>query len=408
MAEQGQHLKKQAESERNPVVLLGGLANTVSVIRSFASAKIPVHLIASPKSPAIKSKYLLTSFPIPEKITEPEYLIQKLIKEDCFPNKSVIFPCSDEAIQFVANNKEALREKYILDIQDPQQQLDLLDKKKTLSLANKAGCMAPGFWEIKSFSDVLNCENEVEFPVLIKPIHSHIFQKHFKQKLILIKNKHQLLETANQVLDVGIPFMLCEFIPGPDELLSSYYVYITEDNEVLFEFTKKVIRRCPPNFGGGCYHITEWLPETSEMGYRFFSGIGFKGMGNIEFKTDPRDGTLKVIECNARFTGAQELVTRSGIDMGLIIYNYLTNASKPSDTKYLNDMTLWLPLDDFDSFRILYKEGQITFYQWLKSVCRPHVFSYFYWSDLGPFWHDLKQSLGWRVKGVLKKVSHLL
>ena len=40
------------------------------------------------------------------------------------------------------------------------------------------------------------------------------------------------------------------------------------------------------NRGGGCYHETKWLPETAELGRRFFTGIGFRGMGNIEFKRD--------------------------------------------------------------------------------------------------------------------------
>ena len=404
MAEQGQHCINLPDSPKNPVILLGGLANTVSVIRSFSRAKIPVYLIASRKSPALKSKYLLSSFPVPEKYTATEYFNQKLITEDSFPHDSVIFPCEDEAIQFVAANKNKLREKFILDIQDPQHQLDLLDKKKTLSLALKAGCMAPGYWEINNINDVENCVNEVKFPVLIKPIHSHIFQRQFNSKLIQIEDTHQLLKTAKQVLDVGVPFMLCEFIPGSDELLSSYYVYIDEDEKVLFEFTKKVIRRSPPNFGGGCYHITEWLPKTAEMGYRFFSSMGFKGMGNIEFKTDLQDGQLKVIECNARFTGAQELVTRSGMDMALIIYNYLTAAAKPKATGYLDNITLWLPLDDFDSFRSLRKRGELTFIQWFKSIFRTHVFCYFDWRDPGPFIESSKHELGWRVKSVLQKI----
>src|SRR5690606_10989125 len=143
-----------------------------------------------------------------------------------------------------------------------------------------------------------------------------------------------------EVLDAGIDFMLCEFIPGPDDLLNSYYVYIDESGEKLFEFTKRILRRSPPNFGGGSYHITEWLPETARAGYKFFSGIGFRGLGNIEFKTDPRDGKLKVIECNARFTGAQELITRSGLNMPYIIYRYLTRKERTARSRFTEFMTL--------------------------------------------------------------------
>ena len=30
------------------------------------------------------------------------------------------------------------------------------------------------------------------------------------------------------------------------------------------------------NFGQASYHATQWLPETAEMGRRFFNAIGFR------------------------------------------------------------------------------------------------------------------------------------
>ena len=44
-------------------------------------------------------------------------------------------------------------------------------------------------------------------------------------------------------------------------------------------------------------------------------------MGNVEFKRDTRDGRLKLIECNHRFTAANELVRRAGIDLARIAYD---------------------------------------------------------------------------------------
>ena len=72
--------------------------------------------------------------------------------------------------------------------------------------------------------------------------------------------------------------------------------------------------------GNACYHISSWEPEAADLGEKFFRGINLRGLGNIEFKRDLRDGKLKVIECNARFTAAQELLNRSGMDISEIIY----------------------------------------------------------------------------------------
>ncbi len=69
--------------------------------------------------------------------------------------------------------------------------------------------------------------------------------------------------------------MICELIPGPDSQLSRYYTYITHDGQALFHFTKRVLRRYPVNEGPASYHMTQWLPDTAELGKRFFSRDAF-------------------------------------------------------------------------------------------------------------------------------------
>ena len=219
---------------------------------------------------------------------------------------------------------------------------------------------------------------------MIKPIHSHLFQRQFRKKLLVVNDFQELLRRVEEVLAHDLQIMVCELVPGPDEMLSSYYTYIDAADQHLFHFTKRMIRRAPVNFGGGCYHRTEWVPETAEMGQRFFRGIHFRGLGNIEFKRDLRDGRLKVIECNARFTAAQELLVRAGIDIAWVVYQHLTGGEVPRITAYREDMRLWYPRDDFDAFRELNARGELSIGAWLKSVAHPQVFPFWSWRDPVP------------------------
>ena len=57
----------------------------------------------------------------------------------------------------------------------------------------------------------------------------------------------------------------------------------------------------PVTSGPGCHHITDWIPELREPALRLFRQAGLRGLANVEFKRDDRDGQLKLIECNARF-----------------------------------------------------------------------------------------------------------
>lgn len=387
-----------------PVVLLGGRANSISAIRSFRRLGVPIFVICREGSPPLYSRYIARGIEFPRSRKASSFFNETLLENPQVPAGSVIFACCDESIEFVATHKALLTQHYLLDIHDSVQQLDLLDKQKTLAIARAANCPIPGYSKVENLEDLKLAAETIQYPVIIKPIHSHEFQARFNsRKLFLIQNERELFEKAHLVLEADISFFLSDCIPGPDTLLTSYYVYIAEDGEVLFEFTKRVIRRAPPNFGIGSLHLAQWDPETARMGYQFFSGMGFKGLGNIEFKRDPRDNQLKVIESNARLTGAQELVTRSGIDMPLIIYNYLCFGVKPGQQHRREGLTLWLPFEDADSFRDLRSAGQITFLSWLNSIARFHVFSYFNLADPKPFIYDTIRQVKQRIKWKLQK-----
>lgn len=385
------------------VLLLGGEANSLSAARSLGSMGITVNIAAPSISCAAKSKYIKHHYIQPADTSRADFYHDLLLNQEVIPTGTVVFACGDHSISMVARHKHELRQKYILDLQPPETQLDLLNKQKTLDLARQAGCPAPGYWSICNIEDVRNAIPDMMFPVLLKPIYSHLFQQQFNnRKLFIAYDEKMLIKLSNKVLDAGLEFMLCEFIPGPDNLLNSYYCYIDDSGNTLFEFTKEIERRSPVNFGAGCYHRTRWRPVTADMGRRFFNGIEFNGLGNIEFKLDTRDNQLKVIECNARFTSAQQLITDSGIDMPYLIYQYLAHGIEPGQTSFRDGVTMLLPFEDFDTFRDLRRENQLTFNQWLRSIARPHSFSYYRLSDPAPFIKALSKTLKSRIKGKLK------
>lgn len=163
----------------------------------------------------------------------------------------------------------------------------------------------------------------------------------------------------------------------------------------LFHYTEKVVRRFPKNNGQGTYHITAWDPEIAELGLKFFRGINFRGLGNVEFKRDLRDNKLKIIECNPRFTAAHELLVRCGMDISLAIYNHLTGLPVPHLNSYKQGMTLWFPYRDFMAYKELKPLNEITLGQWLKSLIHTQqVVPHFRWLDpmptLAPFLLSVK------------------
>ncbi len=365
-----------------PVLILGGSANTLSIARSLGKRGIEVMISVRRGSPAQFSRYVSGIFTFERQDDPAKYWARLLLENPPARLRgAVLLACNDEAVEFVAKNRSRLDKHFLLDDAEPELQLTLLDKRKTIDLAREAGIPAPGYWQVNSEEDLAAIAGEASYPAMIKPIHSHQFRSVFGKKLFHVFDAAQLLQLGAKALRKNLRIMVTEWIPGPDHLLGSYYTYLDSQGQPLFHYTKKVVRRFPSNQGLACCHLTEWDEEIAELGLRFFQAIGLRGLGNVEFKRDLRDGKLKIIECNPRFTAAQELLTRSGMDIARIIYDHMVGRPLQRPESYRQRMLYWYPVRDLRAFWELRRRGEISLIGWLQSLRGPRVYPYFNWND---------------------------
>lgn len=367
-------------------ILLGGRETALAVVRSLGRRGVRVLVSAPRDHVATRSRYCAEAATFAAGSGAAYWSELLLGARSERLHGAVLLATNDEGLEFVAQRHAELSRRYRLDMQAPQAQLALLDKQRTLELARAAGIATPGFWRVDSLQDLERALAEARFPALVKPVHSHRFQAIFGRKHFAAGDADALAAHARTALEAGVAFIVSELVPGPDSLLSSYYTYITPEGESLFHLTKRVLRRYPANEGGATYHVTEWLPATAAAGKAFFDGIAFRGMGNVEFKLDRRDGRLKLIECNARFTAATSLVVRAGIDTPWISYSRAAGIPTPaSGERFREGLCLWYPHADLRAFRQLHRDGRLSAAAWLRSLARPMSTPYFTWDDPRPF-----------------------
>jgi len=259
--------------------------------------------------------------------------------------------------------------------------LAMLDKGQTYELAREAGIPTPRTIVLASAADLEQAAETLAFPWALKPLQIHVFAQHFRRKAIVVRDRAAMEAAFERTHALQLRMLATEIVPGPEDQYVSYYSYLDEDGAPLLHFTKRKLRQYPNGFGGGCYHVTEWSPETAELGLRFFQAVGLRGIGNVEFKRDARDGRLKLIECNPRFTAANEQVCRAGIDLALLSYNRVVGAPLPRVDRFREGIRLWLPLEDLMAYRSYARAGELGFGAWARSLLHMQHFPILRWSD---------------------------
>jgi predicted ATP-grasp superfamily ATP-dependent carboligase len=361
------------------VIILGGGANVLSVARSLGRAGVNVYAINEDPAYVRHSRYCRW-LPVPG--DAPDCWGPFLVGPDTERFRgAVLLACSDDGIEVIARHREGLSARFLLDDSNTTAQLCMLNKLRTYHEAEAAGVPTPRFWAAGTREQVVALRGSLVFPLIVKPLHTHIFERRSGTKFVVADDFEQLLRAHEALAAAGIETLLVEWIPGPDDRLCSYYTYLDEGGSPLFHFTKRIIRRFPAGMGNACYHVTDWNPEVRDEALKLFQWVGLRGLANAEFKRDARDGRLKLIECNARFTAANCLVARSGLDLASFVYNRLVGRPQPPPGPYATGVRLWDPVRDFEAFLELRRQGQLTPRQWVASILHRQTFPYFRCSD---------------------------
>lgn len=381
---------------RPPAILVGAnVVTAVSVIRGLARHGVDVYLLCNARAVPARSRYatrIEVDAALPQQEAWLDYLLGPRSEE---LRGAVLLACNDDALELLARNRDALAARYLMDICDPRAQAAMLDKLSTYEIASAAGVPTPRFWAARDEADVVAHRDEYEFPLMLKPLHSHEFKRVHEGKYLIAEDWDGLLAAYRRTQAHDVAVVLLEIIPGPDDLLCSYYTYLAEDGAPQFHFTKSVIRRYPEHEGFACHHVTDWNPEVRDLGLRVFRQAGLRGLANVEFKRDPRDGRLKVIEVNARFTAANGLVAASGYDLAVFVYERVAGRARPGfgDRPYRRGLHLWYPLDDFLAYLELRRQGRMSFGEWVRGVLQVPVLPYFAFDDPLPSLYRLKLKL---------------
>jgi D-aspartate ligase len=354
-----------------PVVLLGASVNALWAARTFARAGVKVYALAEGAAPqvALYSRHLAGGLDLADPAVIDEMWTPWLER---LATPAVLIPCSDLGVEYIAVHRRRLVASGHLPAEaDDEVSLAMLDKRATYDLAASLGVDVPWTAPVGSVRELREAAATIGYPCALKPVASHYFTPRLHAKAIVARDWAELESGLPRAQTTGLDILLTEIIPGTDDAYCSYYTYVDETGRPLFHLTKHKLRQWPVGFGLGSFHVTGWVPDAAALGLKFFTGIGLRGVGNVEFKRDSRDGRLKLIDCNPRLTAADQLLRRAGVDLARIAYERALGRTPAPQSTYRQGLRQWHVADDILASVALRRSGRLNAWGWLRSVAHP-------------------------------------
>jgi D-aspartate ligase len=307
--------------ERVGAVVIGGDFHGLAIARSLGRRGVPVCVIDDEYSIARFSRFATHYVSVPSLRKEQEAVDSIIAVAKRFGLKGwVLFPTRDEHVAAFSKHKNVLEEWFRSPTPDWETIKWAWNKWNTYRLAEKIGLPIPKTWCPRTVEELDKID--AEFPLGVKPAVKEDFFYATKAKAWRVNNRKELTDLFQQatVHSGSNEVLVQEIIPG-DGTCQFSSCLLFKDGKSIASMEAQRWRQHPPEFGRAATYVESIdRPDLREMSVRFLKEINYYGLAEVEYKLDPRDGKLKLLDVNARTWGFHALGAPAGVDFSYLLF----------------------------------------------------------------------------------------
>ena len=372
---------------QTPVLVVGFHHGGLGIARSLGRLGVPVHAVdANPEAPGLASKYCRSYSQWNFRTSRREDSVDFLMRlGERLGRSTVLIPTADDIALLVAENAERLSQRFRFQQQAPSVVNALSDKRELYHLSTQLAIPTAETVFPETRGDVLTFLETAEFPVMLKAIDGLKLQARTGKKMVIVNSAEELLEWFDRLDDPSQPnLMLQEYIPGGDDTIWMFNGYFDEHSECVIGFTGKKLRQHPIHTGSTSLGICIHNQVVVDLTARMMKAIGYRGILDIGYRYDARDGQYKLLDPNPRIGSTFRLfVGDNDMDVARALYLDLTDQPLPRST--LREGRKWVVEDqDLESSLDYAREGSLSIGEWLRSFRGVQEGAWFAWDDLRP------------------------
>lgn len=311
------------KSEKKTVLLMEASSRQVlPMARAFHNAGYDITTVCEHKSDLGNMTRFKNHCYIMERVDSDldvaERFYQKLVSKNRY---DIVMPLSDFSAEVAAKNKEKWgKQGCYVAVNDFGTFMLAYDKLNTMRVCMENDIPCP-------YTILVDDSGQIDFsainyPVVIKPrsacgsIGFHIVDNETKLKALLVDNTHG-------------PLLIQEFIPQTGRQFNAHFV-LDENHEVKTAICTQKCRWFPIDGGASTLCRTIKNDYILEICEKLLKTIGWVGYCDLDLMEDPRDGSIRIIEINARISANVKICFSAGANIVQQIIE-LSNSEKISD-----------------------------------------------------------------------------
>ncbi|MBC7186773.1 MAG: hypothetical protein H5U38_07030 [Calditrichaeota bacterium] len=317
--------------------------------------------------------------------------------------KAALFPCGDPQVLCVAEYREALSRHYLFNLPDVEVVATLMHKDRFADFATRHGYPVPQTFVVGNVQEVQRAAQAIRYPCILKPAVRSVAWEARRMPKNYVVHSADALRAAYAACHKLVPqAVVQEWIPGSDEEVFFCLLYIDTEGRPLVTFTGRKLRQWPPERGCTAIATGHQARELEELTLRFMHEVGFRGLGSMEYRRDPRDGRFVMIEPTVGRIDLQSGVSELyGVSLPWVAYADVVGVERSSgNTRMGTGEAKWIHEEGVARLWLRQvRHGHIRLREWRRLLRGRKRFAVFARDDLTPtvaLWCEVARK-AWRA-----------
>jgi D-aspartate ligase len=345
--------------------------SALGIIRSLGRVGIPVFAVQRQSCiPSGVSRYLAGRFLWRTAALDSGRFLEGMARIGKILDRPTILVAADDlSALLIAEHADQLASQFIFARPPATLPRTLANKRCLYELCHRLGIASPHTVFPQSREELLDLAAQFQYPVVVKATEPWLLPRGIKSTAI-VSGRQELIRYYENFWRQApaTSLMIQEMIPA--DCSEDWFVhgYCDDQSNPRAIFTGVKLRSYPAFAGPTTLGRAVRNDALEQQAIKLFSAIGYRGIMDLDYRLDRRDGRYNLLDFNPRI-GAQFRLfeDRDGIDVVRALHLDLTGRGIRSGPQ-VEGRTFMVEIQDVLACFSYYRSGDLKIKEWLRSL----------------------------------------